>query len=935
MNPASPLAKNVPRATYRLQFRREFGFAEAARLAPYLELLGISHVYASPWLKARSNSPHGYDIVDHHALNPDLGTNDDFENMVHAFTKHGLRLILDMVPNHMGVGGSDNPLWLDVLEWGADSAFAGWFDIDWHSEHFYLRSKLLIPFLGDQYGVELFAGRLMLKFDPHEGSFAVWAYDTHKLPIAILHYGRILSDSHPELERLSDSFAHLPEWHAQAGRRARELQAELARAAAGDPEIRQAIDAAVARYNGVPGVDESWKNLSRLIRDQHWYPAYFRVAADDINYRRFFNINELAGIRMDLPDVFEHTHSLVFRMVENGTIDGLRIDHVDGLLNPKHYLHSLRERLDGLRPGKRAYLVVEKILAPHESLREDWPVDGTTGYEFGNQVLGLLVNPASVEVFTAIYAGFTGENRSFNEVVRECKLRIMRNEMASELNVLAREAARIAHQNPRTADFTWNVLRRAIREIVACFPVYRVYIDAEGHPSDEDRRDLNWAIKHARTNETSIHPSVFDFVAQLVSGDLVRVPRSGFSRHTVLRFAMKLQQYSGPVMAKGLEDTAFYRYNRFVALNEVGGHPGQFALAISGFHRANTHRARHWPGSMLTTSTHDTKRGEDARARLAVLSEMPDEWNKNVQAWSRILRARRGDIEGKGPPGRNDEYLFYQLLVATWPMEMTVASAIDPDAAAIYSERLKGALTKAIREAKVASTWESPNIEYEQAVLAFADGALDPGSAASFHLTFLPFMNRVARFGVENSLVQVVLKLTSPGVPDIYQGAELWDLSLMDPDNRRPVDFARRSALLDRVNSAPVCSARILMENWRCSAIKLHVITRILQLRSRLPEVFEAGDYESLNATGPKADCVCAFSRRNDSSMIVVAVARFPARRHEDPSWGNTQIPTPQGRVSGRLHDILTSKSVSYEGGVIEAADVFDTMPVAVLVSEP
>ena len=700
----------TPRATYRLQFNKDFGFDDAARIAPYLARLGVSHVYASPWLKARPGSTHGYDIVDHHALNPELGDQAAFDRMVAALKANGLGQILDFVPNHMGVGGSDNPLWLDVLEWGPDSAHAGWFDIDWQPDPFYLRDKLLVPFLGDQYGVELYKGKLTLKFDEQDGSFAVWAYDTHKLPICPLYYGLILSDGHPELERLGDAFANLPEWRPQVARRARELKSELVRCIEGHQDMREAVEVALRRYNGTPGEEDSWNDLNALIQKQYWRAAHFRVAADDINYRRFFNINDLAGLRMELPDVFDYAHSLVFELLENGTLDGLRIDHVDGLLNPKEYLTRLRAATAKHDSGQPFYMVVEKILAHHENLREDWPVDGTTGYEFTNLVLGLLIDPAGANGFSQIYSDFTGERRGFGEIVRDCKLRIMRNEMASELNVLAREAARVAHQQPKTADFTHNVLRRAIREVVASFPVYRTYVDAEGAPTNEDRRDLTWAMKHARANEPDLDASVFDFICRLLSGELVAGSRSGFSRHAVLRCAMKLQQYSGPVMAKGLEDTAFYRYNRFVALNEVGGQPDQFGVTLPNFHKANVQRAKRWPHSMLGTSTHDTKRGEDTRARLAVLSEMPDEWRKQSTLWSRLVRARRSDIEATAPPDRNDEYLFYQLLVGT------LAGGTDRMRESRrrrrckqYTERLKGAMTKSMREAKVHSTWASPN----------------------------------------------------------------------------------------------------------------------------------------------------------------------------------------------------------------------------------
>ena len=919
----------IPRATYRLQFHKGFGFDRATELAPYLARLGVSHLYASSYLKARPGSTHGYDIVDHDALNPELGDEASFDRMNEALAQNGLSQVLDFVPNHMGVGGADNPLWLDMLEWGPDSAHAGWFDIDWDPDRRYLRDKLLVPFLGDQYGAVLEAGQLSLKFDEQEGSFAVWAYDTHKLPVCPLHYARILGDAHPELERLGDAFSGLPEWRPQVGRRAGELKAELLALCREREDVRSAVAAAVGRLNGASGNLDSWRSLDALIQEQYWRAAHFRVAADDINYRRFFNINDLAGIRMELPEVFDHAHRLVFRLLKSGVLKGLRIDHIDGLLDPKGYLNRLREKA-----GNDFYLVVEKILAPHESLREDWPVQGTTGYDFTNLVLALLVDPAGEESFNSLYTGLTGHREPFADMVHDCKLRIMRNEMASELNVLARDAARVARQNPRTTDFTRNLLHRAIREIVACFPVYRTYVDAAGECTAGDKRDLDWAIARARRNETEIDPSVFDFLARLFSGELVEKPRSGFSRHAVLRLAMKLQQYSGPVMAKGLEDTAFYRYNRFIALNEVGGNPEQFGLSLAAFHKANGQRCDRWPHAMLATSTHDTKRGEDTRARLAVLSELPQDWAKHVEIWSRILRAGRGDVEGTAPPDPNDEYMFYQMLIGSWPVELLGASP-DAEGLAAYAERIKVALTKSLREAKAHSTWAAPNPAYEEAMLGLAGLALDPARSAAFLGAFLPFAERVARLGAQNSLAQTVLKLTLPGVPDIYQGTELWDLSLVDPDNRRPVDYALRQRLLDEIletvaDDRQGAMARYL-QSWQDARFKLAAMAAILRFRREAPVLFAEGDYEGLSAEGDVADEVCAFSRRQGDAAMLVAVARFPGRRDIRGAPPAATLPVPELLQGGQWRELLTGRRVEI-GAKLNAATLFREAPAAVFV---
>ena len=907
----------TPRSTYRLQFHAGFGFKDANRLAPYLAKLGISHVYASSYLKARPGSTHGYDITDHHALNPELGTEDEFQAMAAAFRYNGLGQILDFVPNHMGVGGSDNPLWLDVLEWGPQADHAGWFDIDWEPDRRYLKDKLLVPFLGRQYGAELQDGNLKLKFDPDEGSLAVWAYDTHKLPICPLHYGAILGHDDAELDRLSDLFSDLPQWHPEIAERAAVLKAELAAAVRSTPAAREALE------RGVAGLNQDWRALDGLIQLQSWRIADFRVAGDDINYRRFFNINDLAGMRMELPAVFRHAHARILPMIETGVLDGLRIDHIDGLLDPKAYIDTLRASV-----SKPFYLVVEKILAAHESLREDWKVDGTTGYDFTNLVLGVLVNPASEEAFTATYQEFTGLRSEFSTIVYDCKVRIMENEMASELNALGRDAGRVARQNPMTQDFTKTVLQRAIKQIVACFPVYRTYIEFDSDQDSADRRDLAWAFTQARRHDPIIDPSVFDFLHDLLSGGLTAKPKSGFNRTSVLRLAMKLQQYSGPVMAKGLEDTAFYRYNRFIALNEVGGEPERFGITAGAFHKANAQRARNWPGAMLSTSTHDTKRGEDVRARLAVLADMPEEWARQVHGWSRLIRARRGEIERNAPPDRNDEYLLYQLLVGSWPVELLENP--DPEGLEAYGDRLRTALEKSMREGKLHSDWSSPDTAYEEAMQSFARAALDP-SRAGFLASFLPFAQRVARLGVQNSLIQAVLKLTVPGMPDIYQGCEMWDLSLMDPDNRRPVDYELRAnaleALLPALERDPSGTLRDLLVNWSDGRIKLAVVTMLLRLRAAYPALFAEGGYEHLTVTGEKAAQALGFVRSLGSVQVAVLVAPYPGLREADPDWKGSVATLPDGD----WRDLFSG--TAFAGGQdVPLGALFDLLPAAVLV---
>lgn len=927
------------RATYRLQLSSSFGFAEAAKIAEYLASVGISHVYTSPFLRARSGSPHGYDVVDHNSLNPELGTQLDFERMGSVLRGYGIGLILDYVPNHMSVGGADNPQWLDVLEWGRASAYAEWFDIDWNPDSLYLREKVLVPFLGEQYGVALQAGHLSLRFDAQEGSLAVWAYDSHKLPISPLDYAEIIGDQHPMLERIGDEFTAIDEAVSQMPRRAAELKARLAAEYAKDEGVRHALDAALVRYKGSEGARCSWSLLDALIHRQHWRAAFYRVAADDINYRRFFNINDLAGVRMELPDLFEHAHRLVGKWLTDGTLDGLRIDHIDGLFDPRQYL----ERLRGIA-ARPFYLVVEKILAQHESLREDWPVDGTTGYDFLNQLNGLLVNAAGKEPLTAAYERFIGYSASFEEIVRRSKLRITDNEMASELHALARDAARVARQNPVTSDFTQNILRRALRQIVACFPVYRTYV-SDGGIGEVDRRYIDWAIQLARRNEVELDPSVFDFVHRLLTTDLVSKPRSSFSRHSVLRVAKKFQQFTGPVMAKGFEDTALFLYNRLLALNEVGGDPNQFGVSVAAFHRANAARAKRWPASMLSTSTHDTKRGEDLRARLAVLSELPQEWEQEVNSWSRIVRARRADLGGSAPPTRNDEYLFFQLLVGSWPAQFCDRAESGTEglcgtdqnggecALVAYTKRLQAAVRKALREGRMNSNWISPDSEYEDAVASFIRDALDPQRSETFLGVFRAFASRIAALGVQNSLAQLVLKLTAPGVPDVYQGAELWDLSLGDPDSRRSVDYILRAEKLRMVRERLAAdrrgAIRDFYRNWQDGAIKLAVLEILLQERKTNPELFLKSHYEPLNCSGPYADRLCAFFRQHEGARFCVVVKLFPAGTRDRAAWQHTRIAMPADWRS--TLNVLTQTLVPLSDGFFQAEEVLADLPVAFL----
>ncbi len=635
---------------------------------------------------------------------------------------------------------------------------------------------------------------------------------------------------------------------------------------------------------------------------------------------------------MEQPELFDLAHLFVLDRIADGTLDGLRIDHIDGLLDPKGYCIRLREAA-----AKPFYLVVEKILARHEYLREDWPIEGTTGYEFANLVGGLFVDPAGEEAFDRLYRGFTGRATPFEDIVRDCKIRIMTTEMASELNVLARDAGRIARSNWQSCDFTNNILHMALKEIIARFPVYRTYIDGS-EPDEADRRDIDWAIAQARRGEDAPDGTVFDFLHALLTTDLVAEPRSGYSRQAVVQFAMKVQQYSGPVMAKGLEDTAFYRYNRLVSLNEVGGHPEHFGATVSAFHRANGERAAHWPHAMLSTSTHDTKRGEDTRARIHVLSEMPEEWERHVQSWSRVVRARRGDVEGTAPPDHNDEYLLYQLLVGAWPAELTDVDDLDEAAVATFATRVEGAMIKSVREAKVHSSWTAPDEAYEESLTSFLRDCLDTTRSNPFLDSFRPFQARIAYLGMINSLSQTLAKLTVPGVPDLYQGSELWELSLVDPDNRRPVDYETRARQIEDLDAGADDPDAFgdLLARWKDGAVKLAVTRIALALRRQQPDLFATGDYEPLDVTGARGDHVCAFARHLDGERIIVAFPRLVAALDDGQGWGDTTIILPTAAPT-RWRNALGGhalEATEHDATLaIRADQAFGAFPVALLVA--
>ncbi|MEZ5833465.1 MAG: malto-oligosyltrehalose synthase [Dongiaceae bacterium] len=919
----------VPTATYRLQLNRDFTFADATRLVPYLKDLGISHVYLSSYLKARPGSTHGYDVVDHNAINPEIGDWDQFEAFCAALRHAGMGQILDFIPNHMGIGHADNAAWLDLLEWGRDSSYADFFDINWRPRHPMLQGKVLVPLLGDQYGNVLERGELQLKFERETGTFSIWYFE-HRFPIHPATYAAILRDVPIASRQLALMAAADP---SSAPAAATELKRELARLAASNPDIVRRLDAVVARINGKPEVPDSFQELHQLLEQQRYRLAFWRVAADEINYRRFFDINELAGIRMEDPKVFESTHRLVGCLIAEGKLNGLRLDHVDGLLDPGGYFQRLQnfatERTD------MVYLLVEKILARHERLREGWPIAGTTGYEFINLINGLYVDSSGERTLDHTYRRFLDRSSDFDEIVRTCKLLVMDTMLSSELHRLAAELDALSESHWNTRDYTQERLLAALREVVASFPVYRTYVDAHGATA-EDRRDIDWAVSQARKTYAGPDPEILDFVRAALTTELADV-NPAFDRTSVLRFAQRFQQYTGPVTAKSLEDTCFYRFNRLLSLNEVGGDPRQFGTSVAAFHRLMQDRAKAWPNALSAMSTHDTKRGADLRARLNVLSEIAPEWNKRVRRWATLNRYKRTKLNELTAPTPNDEYMIYQTLLGAWPFELVGSLATQEQALKSFRERVQSTVLKSIREAKRRTSWNNPNEAYEAACLNFVQRVLDVRRPNPFLEDFTTFQQRIARIGVLNSLSQTVLQLTAPGVPDIYQGCETWDFSMVDPDNRRAVDFTQRRYLLDQLKDPASASKTNIghwLEDWRDGRIKLAIVAALLECRRRRPALFRHGSYEPIVFDHPLSDHVVGFSRRHDAQICVVIVGRLFAKL-----LGNSDAVYPGGAVwadmrldvsdlPARPANALTGNTVSD----LSLRHLLAELPVAVLV---
>jgi len=941
-----------PASTYRLQFHAGFTFRDAAALIPYLHELGVSHVYTSPYLRARSGSTHGYDVADPNALNPELGTPEDYELLLAELRRHDMGQLVDVVPNHMGIGDPGNYRWLDVLENGPASIYAGFFDITWRPlstrEAAPARSKLVVPTLGDQYGKVLENGELSVQY--LDGEFDI-AYYEQRFPVAPDSYVMLLQ---PVLERLEDELGRRHE-HAQelasiltalhylppresidgaaVEERNREKEIEkrrIRRLYEASAPFRRALDEVLREFNGQPGVAESFDRLDVLIEDQSYRLAFWRVAAEEINYRRFFDITELAAVRMEDARVFADTHRLLLRLVGEGKIQGLRIDHPDGLRDPARYFEQLqdscRAALAAPEDADRFYVVVEKILLGSERLRAEWPVAGTTGYDFMNQLNGLFVARHNEQFLSTIYFRFLrqGEQR-FADLVNSTKKMVMLISLASEVNELAYLLKDIANSDRSHRDFTLNSLAFVIREVVAGLDLYRTYIDPRtGACSAEDQAAIERAVREARRRNPRTDPSIFDYV-----GETLLEPASDPKR---LQFIARFQQTTGPVMAKGAEDTAFYVFNRLISLNEVGGDPDEFGRSLSAFHRHNLERSRTWPASLLGTSTHDTKRSEDVRVRIDVLSELPREWRSALTRWTRLNGRKKVVVEGRAAPDRNEEYLFYQTLLGAWP-----EAGLDDD----LRQRVKQFVLKALKEAKVHTSWITPNTAYEEAVQQWSHAVLDTSEPNPFLDDFADFQRKIAFFGIFNALSQTVLKLGSPGVADVYQGNELWDLSLVDPDNRRPVDYALRARYLHELAQQTVDS---LLDQRADGRLKMWVTHRLLCLRREVPGLFVGGSYVPLRTGGRvhRFQHIAAFARQSPGQALVIAVPILIATLLRgamavpigEDVWRDDWLSVP---IAGEYRDVLSGKTLeTHEQGGTTALfvrDVFAKLPVAALLA--
>ena len=940
----------IPSSTYRLQFNRWFTFSQARELVPYLDALGVSDAYASPYFQAGAESLHGYDITDHNKLNAAIGSREEYDSWIAELQAHSMGQVLDFVPNHVGIAESLNEWWMDVLENGPSSRFARYFDIDWHPLKSDLRDKILLPILSDQYGRVLERGELQVFFE--EGTFHL-LYGERRLPIAPGTYRYVLDialqnlaehkeeDFYAELQSILTALEYLPKRTETDPKRVAErvrekeiIKRRLERRCAEAPQVQEAIEKALAQINGEPGDPRSFDVLDELLNAQSYRLAFWRVAAEEINYRRFFDVNDLAAIRVELPKVFDAVHRLVLDLVRNRAVTGLRIDHPDGLYLPREYFEKLQQRcakaMDVPLPkdGRAIYLVAEKIRTGAETLRKDWLVHGTTGYDFANQVAQLLVDSSAEAAITKTFHRFIGHSFHFGHLVYAKKLQVMKLALANDVDVLGNMVDRLSEQNRWYRDFTLEALARAVRETIACFPVYRTYLGPGRPVSEEDRQIVERAVAAAKRRNPAIEESIFNFLRDVL---VFRFPENldaeARSAHT--HFVLKFQQTTGPIMAKGLEDTVFYIYNRLAALNEVGGEPQQFGSGVAAFHERNLDRQRNWPASLLATSTHDTKRGEDARARIIAISEIPELWRQWLRRWRMTNRRWKRIINDAEAPDANEEYLLYQTLLGTWPSQ----ESGEPEGAATqdYIERIQAYMAKALHEAKINTSWIQPNEEWDAAMRDFVANTLDPSPRNKFLPVFLPVAQEIARLGAINSLTQTLLKLTSPGVPDIYQGNEIWNYNLVDPDNRQPVDYKQRRKML---KALPASAPDELIRSWPDGRIKMFLTQRLLQFRREHVDLFQRGEYLPLAVNGIFAECCVSFAFSLAGQWIVVVAPRLSSRVGFPPTgerWKDTTIEFPETLSLEGAHDLFTCRPIHRDGRQVLVSNALSILPFAVI----
>jgi (1->4)-alpha-D-glucan 1-alpha-D-glucosylmutase len=909
----------IPIATYRLQLTANFDFDAAAAIVPYLKALGITHLYASPFMKAREGSTHGYDIVDHTRINPELGGDAGFERLSRTLTQHDLGLILDFVPNHVGVHFADNPWWLDVLEWGPGSPHASSFDIDWEQLPYRARGGVLLPVIGSSYGEALEKGGIELRYDPNEGSFSAWYFE-HRLPIAPERYSEILRTVVKEAgaedsaagKRILELASRYPGLRHPNRKEAPAFKAELKDIAEDGEIVARGLDA----YRAGPGRSAQILALHHLLERQHYKLGHWRLASSDINYRRFFDINTLAGLRVEDPGTFDAIHRMVKNLIAEGKLQGLRLDHIDGLRDPAQYFQRLRRLIRDAQgaDAKPFYIVIEKILGEHETIPRFTGVHGTTGYEWLNAITRVLVDSKGLDPLDEVWRQISNISPRLDPVLKDAKRRVLETLLTSEFTVLTRLLARIAGGHYSTRDYSADSLRQALELYILHFPVYRTYLTPAG-PTEHDRALISETIEKARTDWFAADDGIFDFLRDTLTMDLIKPGRPPHSAPRVRRFALKVQQFTGPMMAKSLEDTTFYRYHRLLAVNEVGSNPAARGLSVHAFHQAMKIRAREWPHGMTATATHDTKRGEDARARLMALAELPGEWTSAVARW-KILNAPHLVIEGEmRAPSAPFEYMLYQALLGAWPPH-----GRDD----YFLQRIKAYALKAAREGKQETSWLNPNQAYEAGLQTFIERILDRSASAEFLNSLEALAQRISLLGALNSLSQITLKATIPGVPDFYQGTEFWDLSLVDPDNRRPVDFSERAAVLASTQTPDWES---LTQNWSNGHLKLAWTRHLLKLRTDLADLFTNGDYEPLEVSGSRRDNVIAFARRRGQDAAITVVAKsFAPLSQGGRTWPRAEAFEGALRLSG-----YSLEGIDPDAGVseIRLSTLFRHLPVA------